>query len=657
MRKALILFGLIICYEVQAQNNTTDFGYNISDDELVNANFQDQLIVDSADYLKINFADRSVLLQSGLFSNTEVDSILNYRNRYGFFYSIEELQAIEVISISRLEILKSILSFELPTSFKDIANFKKMDGRIVARMAIPFSKNNSSEDENYNGNNFREAIGLKLNLNEKINFVFNAEKDAGELFQFTKKVKGFDYNSAHLTLKNIRRFNKIVLGDYQIQLGQGLAIWQGMSLGKTSDIVTIRKQEAGIKDYNGMSEFGFFRGVAIEYKIKKVKLSNWISNKNQGATIYHDSLSGDYIQSIKTDGYHRTELELSHKNVLKQVVIGSACSMLFRKTTIGVNSVFTSNSITIKPDDNYYNHFGFSGKNNFNQSVSYSGTKNNFNYFGEFAIDQHFSTAIVNGIIASIEKNFSVSLLHRYYSKNYFSFHSNGFGENNRVANEKGFYVGANYSYNKKLQLNGYYDLYAFPWLKYQMNMPSNGYDYSLQLLYSPTKNTSISLRYHQTKNQDQYLDSDFHSEDVYYFTSRAIRFQIRTELNRIQITGRYDLNFLKQQLNESGMLAYLDIQYKPMLKPYSFSLRASIYRTDSYSSRMYAYQGDLPGSYNLGAFYGSGESVYAMMNYKFGRNIQVWLRGSRTLSYSQVADNKSLLPEYEIKMQVAYWF
>jgi len=49
MRKALILFGLIICYEVQAQNNTSDFGYNISDDELVNANFQDQLIVDSAD--------------------------------------------------------------------------------------------------------------------------------------------------------------------------------------------------------------------------------------------------------------------------------------------------------------------------------------------------------------------------------------------------------------------------------------------------------------------------------------------------------------------------------------------------------------------------------------------------------------------------------
>jgi hypothetical protein len=657
MRKALILFGLIICCEVQAQNNTSDFGYNISDDELVNANFQDQLIVDSADCLKINFADRSVLLQSGLFSSTEVDSILNYRNRYGYFYSIEELQAIEIISISRLEILKSMLSFEIPASFNDIANFKKMDGRIVARMAVPFSKNNSSEDENYNGSAFREAIGLKLNLNEKINFVFNAEKDAGELFQFTKKVKGFDYNSAHLTLKNIRRFNKIVLGDYQIQLGQGLAIWQGMSLGKTSDIVTIRKQEIGIKDYNGMSEFGFFRGVAIEYKIKKIKLTNWISNKNQDATIYQDSLSGDYIQSIKTDGYHRTDLELSHKNVLKQVVIGSSCSMLFRKTTIGVNSVFTSNSITIKPDDNYYNHFGFSGKNNFNQSVSYSGTKNNFNYFGEFAIDQHFSTAIVNGIIASIEKNFSVSVLHRYYSKKYFSFHSNGFGENTRVANEKGFYVGANYSYNKKLQLNGYYDLYAFPWLKYQMNMPSNGYDYSLQFIYTPTKTSSISLRYHQTRNQEEVLSNDIRTSDINESVTRSLRFQFRTEINRIQITSRYDLTFLKQQTNESGMLAYLDVQYKPMLKPYSFSMRASVYRTESYSTRMYAYQSDLPGSYNLGAFYGSGEAVYVMVHYKPARNMHLWVRGSRMLSYTQLADNKMFYPEYEVKIQMDYRF
>jgi hypothetical protein len=657
MKKILVLLGLISCNYVQAQNNGAEFGITISDDELVNANFQDQLFVDSVDYLIINFADKEQLLQSGLFVGREVDSILIYRSKYGYFYSVEEMQVLDIFSLNRLEKLKSILSFEIPTSLKEMVDLKKISGSVIVRISAPFSKNEADEDWIYNGSKYREAIGLKLNVSEKINFVLNAEKDAGESFQFTKKVKGFDFISSHLTIKNIRRINKITFGDYQIQLGQGLAIWQGMSLGKTSDIVTIRKQEIGIKDYNGMSEFGFFRGMAIDYKIKKVKIVNWISYKNQDATIYSDSLNGDYIQSIKTDGYHRTDLELEHKNSMKQMVVGSSCSMLVRNTTVGFNSVFTSNSVTIKPNIDYYNYYAFKGKNSFNQSISYSGTRSNFNYFGEAAIDQNLSPAIVNGVIASIEKNFSVSLLHRYYSKNYYSFHSNAFGENSKVSNENGFYIGGNYTYNKKIQLSAYYDLYKFPWLKYQVNMPSYGQDYSVQFTYMPSKTSSINVRYHQIKDQEEIIESDAHTSDINESTTRSLRFQFRTEINRIQITGRYDLTFLKQQTTESGMLAYLDVQYKPMLKPYSCSMRASIYRTDSYSTRMYAYQSDLPGSYNLGAFYGSGEAIYLMVHYKPTRNMHLWVRGSRALSYSQLSDNKTVYPEYEVKVQVAYHF
>ncbi|MFM2155662.1 MAG: hypothetical protein RL516_411 [Bacteroidota bacterium] len=657
MRKAFIFVGLIISCEVHAQNNGSDFGITISDDELVNANFQDQLFVDSAEHLKINFANKEQLLQSGLFVGMEIDSIISYRSKYGYFFSVEEMQVLDMISLGRLEKLKDILSFEIPTSLNELVDLKKINGKVVARIAAPFSKGNVEEEWIYKGNKYREAIGLKINLSDRIDFVLNAEKDAGEAFQFTKKVKGFDFFSTHLTVKNIRRINKITIGDYQIQLGQGLAIWQGMSLGKTSDIATIRKQEIGIKDYNGMSEFGFFRGMAIDYKIKKVKIVHWVSYKNQDATIYSDSLNGNYIQSIKTDGYHRTDLELEHKNSIQQTVVGSSYSMLFRNTTIGLNSVFTSNSIAIKPNNDYYNYYAFRGKNSFNQSISYSGTRSNFNYFGEASIDQNLSPAIVNGIIASIEKNFSMSLLHRYYSKNYFSFHTNAFGENSKVANENGFYIGGSYSYNKKIQLSGYYDFYKFPWLKYQISMPSYGQDYSIQFIYTPTKTSSISLRYHQTRNQEEVLSNDIRTSDINESTTRSLRFQFRTEINRIQITSRYDLTFLKQQTNESGMLAYLDVQYKPMLKPYSFSMRASVYRTESYSTRMYAYQSDLPGSYNLGAFYGSGEVVYVMVHYKPARNMHLWVRGSRMLSYSQLVDNDNFCPEYEVKMQAAYQF
>jgi hypothetical protein len=71
----------------------------------------------------------------------------------------------------------------------------------------------------------------------------------------------------------------------------------------------------------------------------------------------------------------------------------------------------------------------------------------------------------------------------------------------------------------------------------------------------------------------------------------------------------------------------------------------------------MYAYQSDLPGSYNLGAFSGIGEAVYVMIHYKPARNIHLWVRGSRMLNYSQLVDSKHYLPECELKMQIAYKF
>ena len=141
MKKILVLLGLISCNYVQAQNNGSEFGITISDDELVNANFQDQLFADSVEHLKINFSYKEQLLQSGLFVGREVDSILSYRNKYGYFYSVEEMQVLDIFSVNRLEKLKSILSFEIPTSLKEMVDLKKIKGSLVARIASPFSKN------------------------------------------------------------------------------------------------------------------------------------------------------------------------------------------------------------------------------------------------------------------------------------------------------------------------------------------------------------------------------------------------------------------------------------------------------------------------------------------------------------------------------------
>lgn len=57
------------------------------------------------------------------------------------------------------------------------------------------------------------------------------EKDAGEVWIQKKGTKGFDYTSAYIEIEQLTpRLKKIILGDYQICIGQGLLVDNSFSI-------------------------------------------------------------------------------------------------------------------------------------------------------------------------------------------------------------------------------------------------------------------------------------------------------------------------------------------------------------------------------------------------------------------------------------------
>lgn len=82
--------------------------------------------------------------------------------------------------------------------------------------------------------------------------------------------------------------------------------------------------------------------------------------------------------------------------------------------------------------------------------------------------------------------------------------------------------------------------------------------------------------------------------------------------LNGVQVTPRHP-----------GALAYLEIGYKSPSDTarvqWSAFLRGTVCETDGWTSRIYAYERDLPGSFNVPAWYGSkrGLSLVAGLNYR----------------------------------------
>ena len=139
--------------------------------------------------LKINCASKEDLMASNLFTMQEIDSIINYKNNYGPFLSIEEMQALNEFTVEQLKELKSHLDFELPTRYSDILSLHKINGQISSRILLP-ANFKSSEHTNYVGSDYQTAFGVRLNIGNHLSLSYNGKKDAGEQFQFSKGVNG-----------------------------------------------------------------------------------------------------------------------------------------------------------------------------------------------------------------------------------------------------------------------------------------------------------------------------------------------------------------------------------------------------------------------------------------------------------------------------------
>ncbi len=73
------------------------------------------------------------------------------------------------------------------------------------------------------------------------------------------------------------------------------------------------------------------------------------------------------------------------------------------------------------------------------------------------------------------------------------------------------------------------------------------------------------------------------------------------------------------------------------MLKPYSGGIRLQYFETDSYNSRMYAYENDVLYSYSIPVFYDKGYRYYINLNYDLNERLSVWARFVQTIYSNKI--------------------
>lgn len=179
--------------------------------------------------LEINLASRSRMVSSGLMSQYQVASLMDYRSRDGDVLSVSELAAVDGFGEEYANALKPFISFAskaLPGQTE--SGSKRLTHEALARSAVK-------------GEAFNYGAKYRMNYGETFEFSSAARTKYSDKDQFPPSAW-----SMNMTYYGKRRLGKVIIGDFNARFGQGLTLWSGMSMSGLSTSSSFSRRPSGL---------------------------------------------------------------------------------------------------------------------------------------------------------------------------------------------------------------------------------------------------------------------------------------------------------------------------------------------------------------------------------------------------------------------------
>jgi hypothetical protein len=617
----------------------------------------DQLLQDLALFKKnrinLNTAGEEDLIALHFLSPLQIQSFLQYRKILGLFLDLYELQAIPGWDLGTI---KNIIQFVRVGAIKE--NMQQRfhgDQLLLLRIGRDVTSNKTdSNTQKFLGNPYQLQVRYRYQYTNTLYVGMVADKDPGELFFNGGQSKGFDFYSVHVFARHIGPIKSIALGDYCINLGQGLLAWQSYGPGKGGEVMNIKRQSPVLMPYRSAGEFNFNRGAALTLEKNRFELSAFISSKKISAGV--DTGLVPQFTSIHTSGYHRTESEIAGRNQVRHSRMGGNIRYQWETGNLGWNGLLEHFSLPWQKEPAVYNRFSFGGRTLFLSSINCSQTFRNLHFFGEWATDKQAHTAIIAGGLISLGEKADLALLYRNCDKAFPSLFGNAFTENTLPVNENGWYAALCLRPGAQWQLDSYVDLFSSSWLRYRVNAPASGCEYLLRIQYQPDKKTTVYLRF-RTKNKplNGFADSMMNSPADQ--GRQSLRIHANYSVTRtFSLQNRVEMVWYRQhvQRNEQGFLAYTEGKYS-LSAALSAIIRFQYFESGNYDSRIYAYESDLLYASSIPVFYDKGFRYYLLCQADLPPHLSFWLKWADTIK----KDPAGLMPAEHtaFRIQMAYAF
>ncbi len=562
-------------------------------------------------------------------------AIVHYRTHVKPFESLDELlnvKGIGKVTLGRmrpyvkigsgLELTKNLFSnFHYWTSGSHVTVFSRYQQQLQQQEGFkkPYS------DGGYLGGPVKYYQRFEYHSNH-LSMDLTQQKDAGE--PFVGKA-GFDHTVWNVELHDNGKLRELVIGNYALYFGQGLALWNGRTFGKGRDVIgAADRSTRGVDPYSSSGEFGYYQGVAATFG-GKVQVTGFYSSRKTTAS----RVSKGVRKLPKQNGYHRTSGERADLNNLGQNLYGGHIKVSFPFGYIGATGYQTTFNKYIVPGSLLSQKFDFRGRKNSVFSANYNLIAGPAILFGEAARSKNGAYGVVAGIESPLGPNTYLTMAYRNYAKDFQSFLGSGFGEQSgKPQNERGLYLGLKHSLTKKVTLNAYFDQFHFPAPRYRTKEPSKGHDWLglVEVKLNPQISFYIQAR-HKIREEDYKIHDRLGREQNRLGNAMrsSLRGQMEYQVNsKIRLRTRLE-GVRNRQAGadmEYGYLIYQDLQYVPSSK-FTIYGRVTVFDTDSYATRVYQFENDLLYVLSNTVLYGQGERMYAVVNYQPFTFLEIWAK------------------------------
>ena len=561
--------------------------------------------------LDLNMADRETLEAFPLMTPFMVASLLEYRAEYGAVSSEAELSLVDGFDAEKVRVLRPFVTF-LPG---EVMEDRRLDvsGKLLVRSRWELKR----EKEETGGLPVPLLTKFNAELNGQYGVGFTLESDAGE--------RGFpDFYSLYVSAGNISisrdgryRLVSAVAGNYSLRLGQGLVLWSGFSMSSLASPSTVVRRQAGVRPYTSTDENNYFHGAGLTIAFPAgFEATVFYSDNGQDAKV-----EGEYFVSKPDDGLHDSDADRAARDALREQVTGANVSWRNSWLKAGATVAAYRYDRLDGRRTSYYNahlrYDGWWGNASVDFLLSFRGAR----IFGEAALDKDFDFAGILGAVYPFSSSLETSVVYRYYSKDYIATHAGAYCRSN-VNNEHGASAALRWTPVRDVTLSSSVEYTHFPYARFGVRRSSDALRASVDCGWSVTQEHSLYAKVSGTYDNER--------------GTRQLR--LRAEYSYVGNSGlELSTRFEGTYAGSMGGLLFQEAGYRTPSGRFRCSVRATVFWTEDWDSRVYCYEGDVPGSFSVPAYYGKGADLYALLTYKPVR----WFNLSLKCSASKYADSE----------------